>query len=769
MKQLFIFFFSVCVFPTITIASVGNVPERRVENVADGVIVTYFFKDPIIRPNHLCPGSFLWEYMGFGINDTSGEPAIPFRSDLFYIPNGFITQIDTIETIYHDTSFILSPSIPSLIKDGILESIDSITPYHGFFPNNIIEYGALDNYRGVGLQRITIIPIQYNYEQHIVRSYSKIKYKISFLQNTNITRIHEGNMYDVNKIKDFLSRVTLNYSSFPSLIPRETNIPENDVKNYLIITANNYIDSLQHFIEWKRIKGNRVFIESRNKGEWTTDSIKNIIDSIHGLCPLDYILMIGGFDDVPADSFVYYGGGKYCHGVTDYAYGLATPNLQIAQISRGRIPVDNPQELGIILNKIMRYERNPINNDVFYKTALHCGEFSDHNPNDTYEDDCAILTNENLHYHLSQNYNFQVNRSYYYLNYNFNLPDTTILHWNKSLYSYGQALPDSLQPQVFDWLSFYSILPKFDEGALYVLYVGHGSKNGWEAPVFTNQVASLQNGHKLPIVFSIACSTGKYDETGNCFVERILKKENGGCVGIFAPTEDCFPNFSTSMTYGMFDAIWPNLRNIYGVKNYDTEPYSSFENSFFELGKVLDLGLLRMAETSGLHDPYNRKEITEKLFHYFGDPSMTIYTDLPQNFDEPTIKYVNGKLCVQSSCDSTRISFYTPSVTSPIIDSFIGDSIEYETSADSVIICLDKHNYVPYVQTFHKNIYIQNETINDDRTYVGDNILIGNHVTTEKPSGNVIIENAKVTIQGNSVQLHPGTKITLSNVKINKK
>ena len=66
--------------------------------------------------------------------------------------------------------------------------------------------------------------------------------------------------------------------------------------------------------------------------------------------------MVGGFDDVPADSFSYFG-GTYRDCVTDYAYGLPTTNLQIAQISRGRIPVDSPEELSQILRKIMRKTR----------------------------------------------------------------------------------------------------------------------------------------------------------------------------------------------------------------------------------------------------------------------------------------------------------------------------------------------------------------------------------------------------------------------------
>lgn len=98
-----------------------------------------------------------------------------------------------------------------------------------------------------------------------------------------------------------------------------------------------------------------------------------------------------------------------------------------------------------------------------------------------------------------------------------------------------------------------------------------------------------------------------------------------------------------------------------------------------------------------------------KLYHYFGDPSMMIYTDVPKDFSTPVIKYMNGKIYVKSPCDSTRITFYTPSSVTPVVDTFIGNSIEYETNADSVKICVDKHNYVPYV--WYKNLYIQNENI----------------------------------------------------------
>ena len=89
------------------------------------------------------------------------------------------------------------------------------------------------------------------------------------------------------------------------------------------------------------------------------------------------------------------------------------------------------------------------------------------------------------------------------------------------------------------------------------------------------------------------------------------------------------------------------------------------------------------------------------------------------------------------------------------------------SSWNSVTICIDRHNCIPYIATYHRNEYIQNETISDNRTYIGKTIKAGRSVTTTKPVGDVIINGANLVIQGGNVELHPGTTIINSNVEIN--
>ena len=145
---------------------------------------------------------------------------------------------------------------------------------------------------------------------------------------------------------------------------------------------------------------------------------------------------------------------------------------------------------------------------------------------------------------------------------------------------------------------------------------------------------------------------------------------------------------------------------------------------------------------------------------------MMIYTKQPTEISNPTINVNGNTIHVETTLSKARISFYTPGTT-PVVDSYLGNSVDYTTTADSVIICIDRHNHIPYVVTYHKNEYIQNETISYSRTYVGKTVKVGRSVTTTKPEGDVVIDGADVMINGGDVEIHPGTTIINSNVLIN--
>lgn len=752
MKKLFILLLSVLFSQLVALADVAVFPKRTVENVADGIIVTYNFRNPIIYPNHFSPGSFLWKYSGFGVNDTPGEPAVPFRTDMFYIPAGYNAQITLQDATYKDTTLVLSPAIPNLPDNGLAIAIDSITPYAGFYPNNVLEYGSFQKYHGISLQSVTIIPIRYNYSQHIVRAYTEIKYKVTFVHDNDRSKLKENGLNNMSDItKTFLSNVTLNFSasSNPSrAISDSTWHSICDQRNYLILTTTEYLDSIQEFVEWKRLKGNDVQIETRPKGWWTPQRVKSLIDFLsEGDFHYDYLLIIGGNEDVPGEPFIFSSSEGFCYAVTDYEYGLIAGN-NLPQIFRGRITGDNNSEIASALNKIIQYEKNPIMDEAFYKTALHCAQFQDNREGikDGYEDHAFVLTSENIREHL-RNRGFNVYRQYKAY------ATDTLFHWSNE-YSNGDTIPTELQPGTFLWNgNADSIRNIINNGTLYVFYRGHGDTGCWYNPFFQNSdISQLQNGRKLPVIFSIACLNGKYN-TSDCFAENALKKQEGGCVGIIAPTEISFSGNNDALALGMFDAIWPNLQLTYPFIHYSS--YTNVPNPIYELGPILDQGLFRMGETYGM---WGLQTETCQLFHCFGDPSMRIYTDKPTYFVEPSIFSRGDSIFVYVEDGDSRITFYDK-VTKEI-KSYKGNYAGYANPSDRLVICLDRHNYVPYIWDYSKDIYIQNEDIcGETRNYTGNSIYVGNNVTSTKPTGNVTIHNSCVNIHGKRLELHPGTQI----------
>ena len=759
MKRL-ILAFAAWTISAITSADESPLPIRTIENVADGIIVTYQFNNPIIRPNKMAPGTFSWEYKSLGVNDILGEPAVPFRTDMFYIPAGHRTQIVLLDATYKDTTLVISPAFSNPADDGSAIAIDSIRPYEGFFPNSILKCDTLQNYRGIGLQNITIIPIQYNYTQHKIRAYKKIKYKISFIHDNVISESKKRKNSRISDITStFLSKITLNYT--PSAIrSNSTWHNEPNEQNYVIITTDEYNHAIQDFVEWKRTKGYNIYTIMHPAGSWTTESVIEIAEAFLDNMNVHCLLIVGGYNDIPAIPFTYsYLDSNFelktVNAVTDYNYGLPT-STGIPQIFRGRIPADNAHQVATILNKIIQYEKNPIINEEFYHTGLHCAEFQDRNQ-DGYEDRCFVMTSENIRNHMNTQ-GYQVYRQYV------KTSNEDRLYWSTT-FSDGSYLPAELQPDSFLWNGNSSdIMSYINNGVLYALHRDHGESDGWYHPPFkTQDVNQLQNGNKLPIIFSLNCRTGKYNETEDCFTEAFLKNTNGGCVGIFAATEISFSGYNDAMALGMFDAIWPNLQPIYFFTNYSN--YSDTPMPTYELGQILDQGLIRMGETYGLNRAM--KLVTWKLFHCFGDPAMRIYTETPQYFAEPLIFSRGDSIFVFVEDGDCNITFYDKLTEE--VKSYKGNYAAYANPSDSLVICLDRHNYVPYIWDYSKDVYIQNENIQGEtRIYTGNTIYVGNHVTVTKTEGDVNIQNSNITIHGKQLELHPGTQIDKNFIFLNR-
>ena len=109
-----------------------------------------------------------------------------------------------------------------------------------------------------------------------------------------------------------------------------------------------------------------------------------------------------------------------------------------------------------------------------------------------------------------------------------------------------------------------SIVTDLDEGALLVHFLGHGGRFIWRSgppdyrknhDLFTlDHVSSLRNGGRLPMVLSMTCYSGSFDNPNSDTIsERFLREPDKGAVAVFSASwrNAPSPNYSQMLIDGL--------------------------------------------------------------------------------------------------------------------------------------------------------------------------------------------------------------------------
>ena len=745
-------------------------PERRVSVSPDGVTVTYEFKHAVVLSDPDVADYYLWRISGFGHSVVPGEPDVPVRWDSFALHEGCASfTVSVLESACVDVPLRLSPArAPQPEGKESPAVVPDIAPYEGWFPREVVETGEVRVYRGRSVAEVGVYPVRYDWKNGVVRACSKIVYRVTF---------GEGGLRSAPEGRIALDNTTLNgnvgaagYEMF-----RSAGDTGSAGKDYLILSTPEFEEAVRRLADWKRTLG--FGVHTRLRGDWTPERIKSAVKEVYRSAPsLYYLLIVGDHDDVPAEDMArtivnnkgYAFDYRY---VTDYYYGCVDGEGDVlADLYRGRLPVSTAMEAVTVVDKIIRYERNPVRDAAFYDMGLHCAYFEDcfpdgtDGPGDGIEDKRFTLTSEEVrNYMLSKGKT--VNRVYFAYDYNYsetdNYPPPTF--WNKGEFAWGDSIPVELQRPYFAWDGDSADIVRYiDEGAFYVLYRGHGTDSTWVQPHFTgDNILSLANGDRLPVVFSINCETGSFQED-DCFAEVFLRKKGGGAVAVYAATEKSWPGYNDAMVIGMFDAIWPDPgvdSKLYNFLGMTTSPSRLRETT--RLGEILDQGLRRMEETWGQSWKGNSisTQFTREIFHCFGDPGMRIYTDTPTEFKKLSITCDVYKVRVDLGSEAGDIAFYDKLTEE--IRFYTGRSAEYSGDPRHVRVCVSGHNKIPFIgyPVCPDTYYIQNEIVQGSKHYKSDVIRAGSQVTDDKPSGEVVFDGGEIKVSGHRLILDRGTTI----------
>ena len=562
---------------------------------------------------------------GWKYSNQLGTPELPVKYELVYLPSNCDYSLSySIHKTTRVNDIELRKSLPQHIDTEGLMDFDSTNVLS--FPiidawiwDKPVDVDRIIEFRGHHLLLIRLSPFQYNPKQHEILLNTNFSYSIYFkpILSKNSTSLP---IKTVNKREFYqLKRWVLNSENIPlDCVSKQLN----HFSKYLIITSTNYLSAADSLALWKQECGYETQIISSSL--WNSTMIKDTVRYFYNSANLrpDYVCFLGDHDMVPgtekiappplADMFatdLYY---VCMGGETDF----------FPDIAYGRISVSNASEAMSTIQKLIHYEKSPPQNASYYQNATHCAYFQDDNL-DGYDDRRFIQTSEEIRDYIQLQTGINVQRVYEAL------PNVNPQFWNSGAYSAGEAIPTELLKPSFAWDGATAdVINSMNYGRLYLFHRDHGYSNatGWAHPAFiTSQIQYLFNLNQLSLILSINCHTGEFTKP-ECFAEKMLRLNTGGCFGIFAPSFYSYSGYNDAFSLGIFDGFWPNPGITANFTGSGGTPTPDIDNALAvsKPGDVLIHSLIYSTMEWGFN------QHTNEIMHYFGDPACTFYTSLPE-------------------------------------------------------------------------------------------------------------------------------------------
>jgi hypothetical protein len=169
-----------------------------------------------------------------------------------------------------------------------------------------------------------------------------------------------------------------------------------------------------------------------------------------------------------------------------------------------------------------------------------------------------------------------------------------------------------------------AIKKSMENGEFLLIHRGHGGIDSWGGNGYTQfssaDVDLLTNSRYTPVVLSLNCLTGKFDEPFDCISEKFVKKVNGGAVGVIAATDETETIYNDHLAQGLTDEIWSGFLDYRNGVPFLINNYGSLR-----MGDVLRGGLLHIAGLFASGEPMDPGAQNAMIcYQWLGDPTMEI-------------------------------------------------------------------------------------------------------------------------------------------------
>ncbi|MFX0041568.1 MAG: C25 family cysteine peptidase [Candidatus Hodarchaeota archaeon] len=517
-----------------------------------------------------------------------------------------------------------------------------------------------------------------------------------------------------------------------SLSPQLNNSVLNSNVDYLIITTDDFIDTLEPLAMWKTQKGLATKIETISSiltnylGRNLEERIKNCITSYYTNNNTKWVLLAGDNNYVPSLLVIsddgYPGDGDFvsCDSFytdlnnnwdsNDDGYWGDRHNDMFdyePEVYVGRLPANTKNQMSNLVQKLLYYEKNPL----IGNWMTHAG----------YASAILVFDQDWDDDDVSDFGECDGNR---FLNFtNHHLPDD----WSSTILALGTGIKTSDYPYNLssNYANFKSVI---ENGCGIGTFNFHGSKTGlhyeewtvdydgdglfdytddpfngdgvpiddsvWNYLVDTQYYTLNPEESKLGMFYILSCSTGTFDHSVDCLAENFIKNIAIGCIA------------SSQVTWGE-DQWWERE---HGGWYSEGIAFRFWEQLFQNNHPGEALALAKEDYMSDRIDSGVPADFPEwedkalKQYNLLGCPEVPIWLHIPEKVNITIVSYTNENVILQVTANHSPVENATVTITEDNNLLWKGNTSETgeievpynNDQLDGLILTASKNGYVPF-------------------------------------------------------------------------
>ena len=526
-----------------------------------------------------------------------GTPELPATHQLLAVPFGATPTVRVVS--YSATDYQLSdygintilPHQPSVRKDQKPEDVEFVYNEAAYRtrglsaePTATIEVqGTL---RGIRVGSLVVNPLSYDAASNTLRVFNDIEVCVDFVgadqAETERMLLNTYSPYfDIVYKQMFNNRQILDvYDDHPDLMAYPVHM--------IVVTPEDYVSTLQPWIDWKVQKGFDVNVVTTAQAGSTYNAIRTYVQNLYntgvnsGATPT-FLILVGDVAQVPNTT------GSSSQKVTDLYYG-SVDNDYFPDMFYSRMSAENTSQLSAIINKVLQYEQFTMPDPSYLNNVTLIAGW------DSYWN--GQVAQPTINYATTYYYNAAHGFTNVYA------------HLNQSQYS-----------------GCYNSL---STGVGFVNYTAHGDNTMWYQPQLTNSgVSQLTNTDKYFLAMGNCCLAANFGYGQPCFAEAMIRAENkaaysyiGSCPSTYWYEDYYFalgaththggatPSNTESST-GCYDGVW-------------------MDDTYNTVSSMVFLGNLAVCYShTGGYQTHSNPTYYWQAYHVLGDGSIMPYRVSP--------------------------------------------------------------------------------------------------------------------------------------------